>query len=103
MKLSLVPRTCTGRWSVRLLVLFILFYAALILLVASGEKGGATFFSNWKLAVSGLLAGLSGIGAFFVSLVSVLLKKERAVLVFVSLAIGLLVFLFILGEIIFPH
>jgi len=50
-----------------------------------------------------LLAGASGVLAFTSGLVSVIINKERSVLVFVAILIGLFILLFILGEMMFPH
>jgi uncharacterized membrane protein HdeD (DUF308 family) len=50
-----------------------------------------------------LLAGTSGVFAFLTGLISVIRNRERSILVFLAMLIGLFVLLFGLGEIIFPH
>ena len=73
------------------------------MLGAAGQQGGPTFFSNLFLAIPGLIAIVSGIAAFFIGIISIIFLKERALLVFVSSAIGLLVIVFILGDIFSPE
>lgn len=71
--------------------------------VASGQRGGETFFSNPLLTTTILAAGAAGAAAFFTGIVSILIRKERAIPVFAATAIGLFVLFFALGEILFPH
>ena len=58
-------------------------------------------------ATIGSKKGRSGIGWFFVGfftgLIGVIRSRERSILVYLAMIIGLCVLLFILGEIIFPH
>lgn len=98
-----MPKTRLGKWSVGLIIIFFLFFALFQLLVASGQQGGATFFSNPVLTIPILLAGTSGVFAFFTGIISILKNKERSVLVFLATAIGLFIMLFWLGEILSPH
>ena len=72
-------------------------------LVASGQRGGETFFSNPLLSAAILPAGTAGIAAFFTGIVSIIRDKERAVSVFIAVVIGLGVLVFVLGELIYPH
>ena len=98
-----MPRTLLGKWSVGLIITFFLLFAALILVAASGQEGGDTFSDNLTLAIPGLGAGAAGILAFFTGIIGITRSKERSVLVFVAAAIGLLVLLSVLGEILVPH
>lgn len=98
-----MPKTILGKWSVGLIIIFFLSFAALRLLVALGQRGGETFFSNPLLAITGIFMGISGISAFFTGIIGIIKSKERAVLVFLSTAIGLFVLIFCLGEILSPH
>lgn len=101
--MNFLPKITFGKWSVTLIIFFVIFFAVFLLFVASGERGGAVFFSNLKLAISGLLAAVSAILSFFIGFIAVIFQKERSILVFVAISIGFLVFLFVLGEILFPH
>ena len=98
-----MPRTLLGKWSVGLIITFFLLFAALIFFAASGQERGDTYFSNLTLAIPGLGAGAAGILAFFTGIIGITRSKERSVLVFVAAAIGLLVLLSVLGEILVPH
>lgn len=98
-----MPKTRLGKWSVGLIIVFFLLLVTFRLLVASGQKGGATFFSNPVLAIPGLLMGISGVFAFFTGAVSLIKNKERSIFVFLATAMGLLVLIFCLGEILSPH
>ena len=103
MKISLVPKSAPGKWSIGLIGGLVLFFVLLRLLVISGQRGGETFFSNPALAISGLLAGACGIAAFFTGIFSIIFRRERSVLIFPAVIIGLFVLSFCLGEVLSPH
>jgi hypothetical protein len=103
MKISITPRTIPGKLSIGLIGGLCLFFALLVILVAAGQRGGDTFFSNPALAITGLLAGLSGIAAFFTGVIAIIKSRERSVFVFLAAFIGLDVLLFCLGEFLSPH
>ena len=96
-------KTRFGKWSVGLIAIFFLSLVFFYIFIALGQRGGEGFFSNLWLAIPGLLAGISGIFAFFTGIISIFKDKERAVLVFLSTAIGFLILLWCLAEILFPH
>lgn len=98
MKKFILPKTALGKWSVGLAISFIVFFALVSVLGATGQEGGPTFFSNLFLAIPGLIAAVSGFAAFLTGIISIIFLKERALLVFVSSAIGLLLIAFILGD-----
>lgn len=98
-----MPKTSLGKWSVRFILVFFGLLATFYLLVASGQRGGETFFSNPLLSIPILGAGISGAASFFTGIISIFKQKERSILVYLATAIGLSVLLFALGEILFPH
>ena len=100
--MRIIPRTRLGRWSVGLILGFFVLLGVFFLLVSLGERGGQTFFSNLKLTIPMLIAAASAIASLFVGIVAVF-KKERHLLVFLSIAIGLFVLWWCLAEILFPH
>ena len=67
------------------------------------NERGQTFFSNIPLAITGITTAIFGISSFFIGIISIIKKKERAVFVFISTIIGFLVLFFVLGEFLFPH
>ena len=97
------PSTRLGWWSVGLSAGFLAFMLLFQLLVASGQRGGETFFSNPWLAVSILIAAGSAIAAGATAIVAILWRQERSILMVLSLMLGLLVAVFALGEIVYPH
>ena len=103
MKIILTPKTKLGKWSIGLIVSFFAFLWIFYLLVAAGERGGATFFSNLKLTIPMLIAAGSAVASFFTGLISIIKRKERAILVFISSLIGLLVLIYVILEFSFPH
>ena len=98
-----MPKTTLGKWLVALIVAFIVLFISLQLLVASGQRGGATYFSNLALSVPVLIAGISGVSAFFTGIIGIVKRKERSVLVFLATIIGFFIPFFVLGEFIVPH
>jgi cytochrome bd-type quinol oxidase subunit 2 len=92
-----------GKWSTELISAFFLFFAVFLILVASGQRGGDTFFSNLALTIPMLLAGVSGVSALATGIIGIVKSRERSVLVFLATAIGLFILIFSLGEILFPH
>lgn len=97
------PGTRMGWWStgffLAFVALLILFYA----LVGSGQRGGETFFSNVYLALSILAAGASAIVSGILAGIAVVRNRERSLLAFLAILLGLLVTIFVMGEVAFPH
>ncbi len=102
-KVHFLPKTRPGRWSIWLILGFILFFTVFFLFVAAGQRGGATFFSNLYLTVPVVIAAVSGISAFFVGIIGVIRSRERSVIVYLSTLFGFLILLYCLAEFIFPH
>ena len=103
MKVNFIPKTYLGKWSVYLIISFFVFLGLFFVFVNLGERGGETFFSNLKLTIPMLIAGISGVGSFFTGVISVFKNKEKSVLVFISTLIGLFVLWFVSAEVLFPH
>ncbi len=98
-----LPSTRLGWWSLWLLVGFLVFIALFQILVASGERGGETFFSNLRLSLMILLAAASAIAGGVAAAVAIFSRHERSILSILALLLGLFVTVFVLGEIIVPH
>lgn len=103
MRVYFKPKTDLGKRSAWLIVAFAVLLGVFFILVASGQRGGDTFFSNPILTVPMLLAATSGIAAFITGVISIAKKKERAIAVYLAVTFGLFIILFTLGEIITPH
>ena len=92
MKNAFLPITYLGKWSVGLITAFLVFLILFFLiLLLGGEKGGATFFSNLKLAIPMLLAGISGVASFISGVISIIKSKERSLSVILATLLGLFV------------
>jgi cytochrome bd-type quinol oxidase subunit 2 len=92
-----------GWWSTGFFVAFIVLLALFYALVASGQRGGETFFSNPWLSMTILPAAISAIVSGVLAGVAITRDRERSLLAFVAILIGLFVALFAIGEIAFPH
>lgn len=103
LKKLFIPKTNLGRWSLRLIMAFFLFLIFAMLIVASGQEGGDTIFDNLLISIPMIFAGISAIGSFITGIISIIKKKERAIVVFASTLIGLLILWFVIGELAFPH
>jgi len=88
MKITLIPKSNLGKCSVGLSIAFII----LIWLKIQFSIPVMTF------AIAAL--GLTG---FITSLVSIFKNKDRAVLTFLPILVGLIIIFWITGEIMFPH
>jgi len=78
----------------------IVFYSIIAIFDA---RGGDTFFSNPVLTVPILSAWVSGFLAFVTSIIAVAKEKAKSITVFLSMIVGLMVTLFGVMEILFPH
>ncbi len=98
-----MPSTHLGRVCGGLGAVAVAFFVVFFGLVAGGQRGGETFFSNPWLATAILTAAASAIVAAAVGLTAVFRESERAVVVFVIIALGIAVLLFAVAEVVFPH
>ena len=104
MKITLLPKTKPGRWSVGLaLGVFFFFYLHQIGLVIGLEAGNRTFFSNLYAAIPILMSWVSGTLAFFTGIIGIIKGKDHSILLIPAILIGFFVFIFGLGEVISPH
>jgi hypothetical protein len=86
-----------------MLVALAVFMGVFRINVLLGQRGGDTFFSNPSLAIPILLAGISGIAAFVTGLTSIIREKERSISVYLAVAVGLIVLIVALAQVISPH
>lgn len=98
-----LPKTVLGKVSIAFASGFFLALGTLMFFGAMGETGGDALSDNYKLAVPGVTAAICGLMILPAGLWSVIKQRERAVLVFMALGIGLLVSFFVIGELVVPH
>ncbi len=103
MRVNYKPSTFLGSWSIRLIVFSLLVFIVFYSLVASGQRGGDTFFSNLALAITMLIAAILAVSSFSTGIIGIIRNRERAIFVYISTVIGFFVLLYGLAEIIFPH
>ena len=106
----LIPKTISGKWSLGLIVAMpILFFIGssftntLYKSVSAGSTILKDIVGRPALALTMLAGMAAGISAFIVGLIAIIRQKERALLVYVATLIGMLLILFLMGEILFPH
>lgn len=103
------PKTISGKWSVVLIfampiffyigVSFVSFYES----VPAGKTIPHDIVVRPGVALPMLAGFASGIAAFFTGIIGIIRKKDYSILVFLSTALGFLMLLWWLAEIIFPH
>ena len=87
MRIGIFPKTSLGRWSVGLVVIWILFFV-LSEVLTGFEVFGPGFNLALALILTVVLIAVSG-AILVTALISVIKRKERSVSVFVAGAIGL--------------
>lgn len=97
-----LPATSAGRWSVGFLAVAVLGGLGLFAATAAGQRGGTSFADSWWLSAPALLVAGAAVAALVTSVVS-LVRGERSVTVVVVGAAGLLVTVFVVGELVAPH
>ena len=89
MKLKFLPETAHGKWAARLCAAFVLLMA---LKISNTIHLPLPSPAIAVLALAGLVLGILA-----------MLKKDRALAVFVALGVGAFVLLWVAAEIAFPH
>ena len=100
MRISILPKTTLGRWSVVLAAAFVLLFVLLQIFYTSVHRNPVTNpGSPSPFILIGVVAEyISGIASFVTGLISLIKRNERAVLVFLVVILGLFALLFLLGE-----
>jgi hypothetical protein len=109
MKNSLTPKSPLGKWSIGLIVMvpilfcigmsFVSFYES----IPAGKTIPQDVVTRPGVALPMLAGFISGIAAFFCGIIGITRKKDYSFLVFMSTILGFFVFVWVLGEILFPH
>jgi len=90
--MKLKPKTKLGKWSVRLNAFFLIIITISIILV--NVLGILSYDDHWW-DVTVPIIFFASIAAFILGIVAIMKNKEQSVLVYISVAIGLLAILFI--------
>jgi len=109
MRFNFLPQSCLGKWSVGLIVAMQVFFYIGMSFVSFYESvpAGKTILRDIVvrpgIALPMLAGFISGIVTFFTGMAGIIKKKDRSILIFISTAIGFLMLLWCLAEILFPH
>lgn len=88
MKIPILPKSRLGKWAVGLSIAFIIF----IWMKMGGINPLPTFF----------IAAL-GLAGFFSSITAVIKNKDKAIGALLPILVGLVIIMWIVGEIMYPH
>ena len=95
MRISIMPKTSLGWWSVSLVIAIIVLFVVIDIVIVPEvpSSGGISALDR------GLAAGFAGISAAAVvtGLIGVFTRRERSILVFLAMAIGLFAFIIAVG------
>jgi hypothetical protein len=88
MRIIVLPKSLLGRCSIGLVVASLIFFVMSELILGPGPDYNMTL----AYALTGLIICLAG-AAFVMGLIGVIKKRERSILVFIAIAIGLYSFI----------
>ena len=84
MRISILPKSVLGWWSVGLVVVSILFFVLFQVILGPGPDYNMALAYTLTTVATGI-----AVAVFMTGLIGVIRRKERSVLVFVAMAIGL--------------
>jgi hypothetical protein len=84
MRITILPKSVLGWWSIGLVVAYILFFVLSEVILGPGTDYNMPLAYALTIVATGIVAA-----AFVTGLISVIKSKERSILVFVAMAIGL--------------
>jgi len=108
--LRIMPTTGLGWWSIGLIVampILFLIGASFANSVYESVPAGGTLFADIAarpaLALIMLAGMAAGISAFITGILTIVRRKEKSLLVYISTVTGALLIIFLVGEIVSPH
>ena len=110
-KIKFLPKSNFGKWALELIVLMpVWFFIGMSWvdvyeynLVSAGNTILTDIIPRPGVALPMLTGMVSGIAAGFIGIIGIFKKKDRSVLTILSTILGLLLLLWVMAEIIFPH
>ena len=104
MKFMILPKKSLSKWSFWFLLTSALMFGLFFAILAVFDiEGGDTFFSNPSLFIPILIAFATSVLAFATGLYSIIFRKGRSLTVFLTTLIGMLVTIYGIMEVCFPH
>lgn len=107
--MKIIPKSYVGKIAIGLIVLmpvlffFAGFFANTVYVNSAEYSIIEDILKRPLVALSALLAMVSGVSAFGLSIFALTKQKDRALLIYVPIVIGGLLIFMLLGEFIFPH
>ena len=99
-----MPTTKLGKWAMWLMLGFVILFGLSQVLYILSVAGLETRANTNPVSIIGSLLGFgAGIAAFVLSLISIIKYKERAILIYIILAISAFPVVFMIGEFAFEH
>ena len=83
-QITILPKSLLGRWSVGLVVASILFFVLSQVILGPGPDYNMPLAYTLTIVLTGI-----AVAALVTGLISIIKSKERSILVFVAMAIGL--------------
>jgi hypothetical protein len=84
MRITILPKSVLGWWSIGLVVAYILIFVLSEVILGPGPDYNMPLAYALTIVATGIV-----VAAFLTGLISVIKSKERSILVFVAMAIGL--------------
>lgn len=97
MRITILPKTGLGWWSVGLAVAFILFFIFVLFFGPKGEE------PTWQVALTLAAWGTLAAAAFVTGLIDMIRSKECSIFVILIIELGVFLLIIILGEFIVLH
>jgi len=105
MRITILPKTALGWWSVGLAAAFFLLRVLLQTFAASVRQNPLPIPGppSPVILIAVVADYISGIVSFVTGLTSIIKSKERSILIFLVVIVGFFALLFVFGEFLFPN
>ena len=107
--MRIMPQSSTGKFAVAMIIMMPVLFVigGMMASMYDGEAAGQTILADIAarpgVAVPMILGFISGIEALVASILAIVRKKDHAFLVYVTLAIGVMLVVFLIGEFVTQH
>jgi hypothetical protein len=93
MKINILPKTTLGKWSLGTILAGILLYVVFFMVVRMGFRSGVHVPASPTILIF-----ISAIASMVLGIISVFKSKERSILIFITISIGFLALVFLVGD-----
>jgi hypothetical protein len=95
MNITILPKTILGKWSLGTILVGILLYMIFFIVVRLGYRSGVNVPASPTI-----LLFISAIASMVIGIISVIKNKERSILIFITIVMGLLALVFLVGDVV---